>query len=76
MHPHEFEQLAAGGVQLLTIPECCRILGVARSTFYELVAADRITLRRLGSAARVRSDELQQLIESLPAVTIAARMRR
>lgn len=75
MQPDEYEKIA-GGVRLLTISEACAKLGVARSTFYELVASNRITLRKLGAASRVRSDELDDLIAGLPAVQVAPRERR
>ena len=61
---------------LLTIAEACRRLGCARSTFYELCAADLIKLRKLGASSRVRSDDLDALIANLPVATVKPRERR
>ena len=63
-------------VMLLTVAQACRRLGCARSTFYELCAADIIKLRKLGASSRVRSDDLDVLIANLPTATVKPRERR
>ena len=76
MRPTTGPAAANDNLRLLTITKACRQLGVARSTFYEFAAADQISIVKLGRSSRVRSDELQQLIDSLPAITVARRERR
>ena len=63
-------------VYLVPIAEACRRLHISRSHFYELVAANQLTLRKLGASSRVRSDDLQRLIDTLPTISVSARERR
>lgn len=72
MHPHEHHESG----QLLRVAEACRRLAVGRSTFYELVAAGRLKLRKVGSASRIVEAELDAYIANLPAASVAARIRR
>lgn len=62
--------------QLLTIAEACRCLAVSRSHFYELVAAELITIRKVGGASRVLASELNAYITGLTPVKVARRERR
>ena len=55
-----------GGPQLLTIREVLDRLRVSRSTFYQLVKDQKIPLRKIGGASRIRSDELEAFIQELP----------
>lgn len=57
-------------VRLLKVPEALKRLGLARSTFYLLVKEGRIPLRKIGGASRIRSDELDAYIRSLPALEL------
>lgn len=54
---------------LLTIGEAIERLKIGRSKFYLEVAAGKIRLRKVGNASRVRSDELDVYIESLPSLS-------
>lgn len=69
-------EAASEPVSLVPISEACRRLHTSRSHFYELAAANQIAIRKLGAASRVRSDDLDRLIESLPAISVTARERR
>lgn len=52
--------------QLLTIVQVCQRLSVGRSTLYNLISAGKLPLRKVGAASRIRSDELDAFIQSLP----------
>lgn len=66
MHPKQYDELRPLAVRLLSIPEACDRLGCSRSYFYATPAL-RALIRKVGSASRVRSDELDAYILSLPA---------
>ena len=53
---------------LLTIREVLDRLRISRSTFYQLVKEQKIPLRKVGGASRVRSDDLEAYIKNLPAL--------
>lgn len=55
------------GIRLLTIREAIDRLKIGRSKFYLEVQAGNLPLRKVGGSSRVRSDELDTYIASLPA---------
>jgi excisionase family DNA binding protein len=70
MHPAQHGQFRQMEVRLLTIPEVCQRLGCGRSRFYEkILGKGLIPVRRLGSSTRIRSDDLEAYIASLPATS-------
>lgn len=58
-----------GEAQLLTIVEACHRLSIGRSTLYNLISAGKLPLRKVGGASRIRLDELDAFIRSLPQAT-------
>jgi excisionase family DNA binding protein len=54
---------APEGPLLLTVTRAAELLGVSRSTLYQLVAAGRVPVVRLGRAVRVPRRELERLAE-------------
>lgn len=50
---------------LITIPEAGAILGLSRTTMYELIGAGDIEVVRIGRAARVPVDSLTGFIDRL-----------
>jgi len=51
------------GPLLLSVTRAAEVLGVSRSTLYQLVAAGRVPVVRLGRAVRVPRRELERLAE-------------
>lgn len=72
MHPEQYKKYS----QLITILEACRRLSVSRSHFYNLVADGLITIRKVGTASRVDSNELDAYIATLPTTQVNRRNRR
>ncbi len=66
MHPDQYRTLTPRDVKLLSIKDACVRVGCGRSKFYDLVARGQITIHKLGSSSKVRSDELDAFINSLP----------
>ena len=54
---------APEGPLLLTVTRAAGLLGVSRSTLYQLVAAGRVPLVRLGRAVRVARREVERVAE-------------
>jgi len=52
---------------LLTIPEAAGVLGVGRSTVYELIAGGRLETVHIGRACRVPVEGLLDFVDSLRA---------
>jgi excisionase family DNA binding protein len=50
---------------LLTVPEAARVLGIGRSTLYELIAAGAIDTVHIGRACRIPISALKHFVESL-----------
>jgi excisionase family DNA binding protein len=50
---------------LLTVPEAARVLGIGRSTLYELIAAGTIDTVHIGRAHRVALTALNEYVENL-----------
>lgn len=47
---------------LLRIPEAARLLGVSRTTMYQLVARGEVSVLRIGRSVRVSSAELERMV--------------
>ncbi len=43
---------------LLPVPEACRVIGISRSTLYELIAAGDITIRKIGRKTLIPREDL------------------
>lgn len=69
------EKLARGlvpasmaGLQLLSVDQALALLGVGRTSFYEMVSQGRIAPVKLGRRTLVKTADLQAFIASLPTV--------
>ena len=51
---------------LYTIAQCCRILAIGRTKFYELVASGDIPVRKIGKKSLIAAADLRNLVERLP----------
>lgn len=49
----------------LTVAEFCRTCSIGRSSFYNLVAAGRIRIKKLGRRTLVPSDQVAAFLDSL-----------
>jgi excisionase family DNA binding protein len=49
----------------LTVAEFCRTCAIGKSSFYTLVAAGRIRVKKLGRRTLVPSDQVAAFLESL-----------
>jgi excisionase family DNA binding protein len=56
------EDQHGGGVQLLSIPQLCRELGMGKSWIYRRLRSGEIPSIRLGRTIKVRRDELEQYL--------------
>ena len=54
------------GPLLLSVAQAAELLGVSRSTPYQLVAAGRVPVVRLGRTVRVPRREVERLAEPVP----------
>lgn len=52
--------------RLLSVKEALSILGLSRSKFYALIAAGRITARKLDRKTVIRARDLETFMASLP----------
>ena len=52
---------------LYTVSECCRLTGLGRTKFYELVASGAIPLRKVGKKSLVAAADLRRWAAELPA---------
>jgi excisionase family DNA binding protein len=43
---------------LLAVPEACRVIGVSRSTLYELISAGDLSIRKIGRKTLIPRDDL------------------
>jgi excisionase family DNA binding protein len=50
---------------LLTVPEAARVLGIGRSTLYELIARGALDTVHIGRAHRVALTALNEYVEKL-----------
>jgi excisionase family DNA binding protein len=53
-----------GGVQLLSIPQLCRELGMGKSWIYRRLRSGEIPSVRLGRTIKVRREELEEYLQS------------
>ena len=53
---------------LYTIPQCCRLAAIGRTTFYGLVASGEIPVRKVGKKTLVAAADLKQWADRLPAL--------
>lgn len=56
---------AATPARLLTIPEAAQVLGIGRSTLYELIGTGRVEVVHIGRAVRVPLAALIEFVERL-----------
>jgi excisionase family DNA binding protein len=54
---------------LLTVKEAASILGIGRSTVYDLIYAGRIRSVKIGSSRRIRRGDLDDLVRDLVEVS-------
>lgn len=52
---------------LFSIADCCRLTGLGRTKFYELVASGAIPLRKVGKKSLIAAADLKRWAEELPA---------
>ena len=50
---------------LLPVPDACRVIGVSRSTLYELIAAGDITIRKIGRKTLIPREDLMSFAARL-----------
>ncbi len=55
-------------IELLTVADFCKHYSVGRTTFYREVAANRIPIRKLGSATRIARADAEAWAANLPIV--------
>jgi excisionase family DNA binding protein len=60
---------------LYTVSQCCRLVAIGRTKFYELVASGEIPIRKVGKKTLVAAADLEKWTKLLPKieVTIAGR---
>lgn len=61
-----FVPASMAGLQLLSVDQALALLGVGRTSFYELVSQGRIAPVKLGRRTLVRAADLQAFIAALP----------
>lgn len=54
----------------LSIAETTRILGIGRSTLYNLIKDGRLPVRKLGKRTLILREDLNKFVASLPAKAI------
>lgn len=58
---------------LLRIPEAGRLLGLGRTTMYELISAGEVEVIHIGRAARIPLDSVERFVDRLRSVSPTAR---
>jgi len=58
---------------LLTIPEAGRLLGLGRTTMYELIGAGEIEVVHIGRAARIPVESVERFVVRLRSVSHLSR---
>jgi excisionase family DNA binding protein len=53
--------------RLIKIPEACHILGVGKSTLYELFIEERLRKIKVGRGTRLSENQCHALVETLKA---------
>lgn len=61
------------GPFLVTIPDAGRLLGVGRTTMYELIGAGEVEVVHIGRAARIPVDSIEHYVGRLRSVPDASR---
>ena len=51
------------------IPDAAEVLGIGRSTLYELIAEKKIAAIKIGRRTLIAQDELERYVRSLTAVS-------
>jgi excisionase family DNA binding protein len=51
---------------LYTIAECCRLVAIGRTKFYQLVSTGEIPIRKVGKKTLVAAADLKRWAERLP----------
>lgn len=51
------------------IPDAAQVLGIGRSTLYELIAEKKITAIKIGRRTLIAQDELERYVRSLTVVS-------
>lgn len=51
--------------RLLSVPEAARLLGIGRTTAYELIAAGELEVIHIGRSARVPVDAIDEFVDAL-----------
>jgi excisionase family DNA binding protein len=55
---------------LYTINDCCRLLGLGRTKFYQLAAKGEIPVRKVGKKSLVAAADLRRWADCLPAMAV------
>jgi excisionase family DNA binding protein len=50
---------------LLTIPECCRLAAIGRSSVYKLIREGRLPIRKIGRRTLIAAADLQDFVQRL-----------
>jgi excisionase family DNA binding protein len=58
---------------LLTIPEAGRLLGLGRTTMYELIGAGEVEVVHIGRAARIPLESVERFVDRLRSVSHTGR---
>jgi excisionase family DNA binding protein len=58
---------------LLTIPEAGRLLGLGRTTMYELIGAGEVEVVHIGRAARIPFESVERFVDRLRSVSPTGR---
>jgi excisionase family DNA binding protein len=53
---------------LLSVTQCCRLISVGRTRFYELVGSGEIPIRKVGRRTLVATADLKQWAAHLPVI--------
>lgn len=57
---------------LLPVPDACRVIGVSRSTLYELISAGAISIRKIGRKTLIPREDLISFAARLAASKLEA----
>jgi excisionase family DNA binding protein len=60
----------------LTIDEVCELVGVSRTSLYEVIARRELSVRKRGRRTLVLVDDLKKWIGSLPEILIGGQHER
>jgi excisionase family DNA binding protein len=50
---------------LLTIPDCCRLAAIGRSSVYKLIRQGRLPIRKIGRRTLIAATDLQEFVQRL-----------